>query len=57
MGAAAQLDTDNPEILAKTEHWETVEPSYQGIEGAKRMALIRDDINYRVRSLLDGLTR
>lgn len=57
VGAAAQLETDDPEILAKTERWETVEPSQQGIEGAERMALIRDDIDHRVRALLDELTR
>ena len=57
VGAAAQLETDDPEILAKTERWETVEPSHQGIEGAERMALIRDDIDSRVRALLDELSR
>lgn len=57
VGAAAQLEGVRPEIEAKTERWETDEPSLRGIEGAERMNLIRDDINQRVLALLDELTR
>lgn len=56
LGTAAQLETDDPAILTKTERWETVEPSYQGIDGAERMDLIRDDIDRRVKNLLKELT-
>jgi protein-tyrosine-phosphatase len=37
------------------ETWDTVEPSLDGIEGAERMRLIRDDIASRVRELLADL--
>lgn len=57
VGSAAQLEGVGPEIEAKTERWETDEPSLRGIEGAERMNLIRDDINQRVLALLDELTR
>ncbi len=56
LGGAAQLETTDEEILAKTERWNTVEPSHEGIEGAERMNLIRDDIDARVRALLAELT-
>lgn len=56
LGGSAQLETTDEEILAKTERWNTVEPSHEGIEGAERMNLIRDDIDTRVRALLDELT-
>lgn len=38
------------------EKWEIDEPSLRGIEGEERMALIRDDIDRRVRALLVELT-
>ena len=41
---------------APIEVWETDEPSLRGIEGAERMALIRDDIAARVRDLLQEMT-
>lgn len=37
--------------------WVTDEPSERGIEGAERMRLVRDDIDARVRTLLDDLTQ
>ncbi|WP_193107090.1 low molecular weight phosphatase family protein [Brachybacterium sp. FME24] len=36
--------------------WRTDEPSERGVEGAERMRLVRDDIDRRVRELLDELT-
>ncbi|MFW0111208.1 low molecular weight phosphatase family protein [Rothia sp. CCM 9416] len=56
VGTATHLEGVSPEIEAKTERWETDEPSLRGIEGAERMKLIRDDINQRVLALLDELT-
>jgi len=38
------------------EVWETDEPSTRGIEGAERMALVRDDIAARVEQLAARLT-
>ncbi|WP_380161929.1 low molecular weight phosphatase family protein [Kineococcus sp. R86509] len=38
------------------EVWETDEPSLRGIEGAERMALVRDDIAARVGQLQQRLT-
>jgi protein-tyrosine-phosphatase len=38
------------------ETWHTDEPSSRGIEGAERMRLVRDDVDARVRRLLDELT-
>ena len=37
------------------ETWATDEPSLRGIEGEERMRLVRDDIDARVRALLDEL--
>lgn len=37
------------------ERWRTDEPSHRGIEGMERMRLVRDDIDARVRSLIDEL--
>lgn len=56
LGSAAQLETTDEAVLAKTERWNTVEPSLDGIEGAERMNMIRDDIDARVRALLAELT-
>ena len=36
-------------------NWDTDEPSERGIEGVERMRLIRDDIDARVRALVDEL--
>ena len=36
-------------------NWDTDEPSERGIDGIERMRLIRDDIDARVRLLLDEL--
>lgn len=43
---------------AGTNHeiWETDEPSDRGIEGDRRMRLVRDDIDRRVADLYDRLT-
>jgi arsenate-mycothiol transferase len=38
------------------ENWDTDEPSERGIDGIERMRLIRDDIEVRVRRLLDQVT-
>ena len=37
------------------ERWEVDEPSLRGIEGKERMNLIRDEIDQRVKKLLDEL--
>lgn len=37
------------------ERWRTDEPSTRGIEGAERMRLIRDDIDARVRQLIEEM--
>lgn len=37
------------------ETWVTDEPSLRGIEGDERMRQVRDDIDTRVRGLLDQL--
>ena len=37
------------------ERWEVDEPSLRGIEGEERMNLIRDEIDQRVKKLLDEL--
>ena len=37
------------------ERWRTDEPSLRGLEGMERMRLVRDDIDARVRSLIDEL--
>jgi arsenate-mycothiol transferase len=38
------------------ETWDTDEPSLRGIHGMERMRLLRDDIDLRVRRLLEELT-
>jgi arsenate-mycothiol transferase len=49
LGTEASVTTaDGTPVLV----WETDEPSLRGIEGAERMALVRDDIARRVRDLL-----
>lgn len=45
LGGEARIETPG---RAPIEVWETDEPSLRGIEGAKRMRLVRDDIRRRV---------
>lgn len=53
LGTDARLDdAEIPGIVAR---WLTVEPSHDGIEGAERMRLIRDDIASRTQALADEL--
>lgn len=54
------LGTDaNPEIDENipTERWVPIEPSEDGITGAQRMDMIRDDIAERVRELYRNLEK
>jgi arsenate-mycothiol transferase len=44
-----------PHDRTRFENWDTDEPSERGVDGIERMRLIRDDIEARVRSLLDNL--
>ncbi len=46
-----------PAMVGTIETWDTVEPSTDGIEGAERMRLIRDDIAARVDALAIELSR
>ena len=48
--------TPLPGMAGTIETWETVEPSTDGIGGAERMRLIRDDIAARVTILATELT-
>lgn len=50
LGTAARLDPVDG-MSAEIDVWDTDEPSERGIDGAERMALIRDDIDARVRRL------
>jgi arsenate-mycothiol transferase len=52
LGREAQLDALPG---TRVENWDTDEPSERGIDGIERMRLIRNDIERRVRQLLDGL--
>lgn len=54
IGTEAQV-VPVPGMHAAIEVWETDEPSTRGIEGAERMALIRDDIAARVDALATEL--
>jgi protein-tyrosine-phosphatase len=55
LGDEARVDP--VEGMAGTiETWHTDEPSARGIEGIERMRLVRDDIDARVRTLLNALT-
>ncbi|MDX2356360.1 low molecular weight phosphatase family protein [Dietzia sp. PP-33] len=56
LGTAARLGRIDG-MRADIEVWDTDEPSERGIEGAERMALIRDDIAARVRALWAELAR
>ena len=53
LGREVRLD---PVPGARFENWDTDEPSERGIDGIKRMRLIRDDINQRVATLARQLT-
>lgn len=55
LGTAAQLEPVDG-MRAPIEVWETDEPSERGIDGAPRMALIREDIATRVRALWAALS-
>ncbi|GAB3942176.1 low molecular weight phosphatase family protein [Corynebacterium tapiri] len=49
LGSEADVDTRD------YERWTTDEPSARGIEGMERMRLIREDIDARVRQLVEKL--
>ena len=55
LGSEARVDPV-PGMIGTIETWETVEPSTDGIGGAERMRLIRDDIAARVTILATELT-
>jgi arsenate-mycothiol transferase len=50
LGRDARIDVPDGTELR---NWDTDEPSERGIDGIERMRLIRDDIDSRVRALLD----
>jgi arsenate-mycothiol transferase len=52
LGREAHAD---PVAGTRVENWDTDEPSERGIDGIERMRLVRDDIEVRVRRLLDEL--
>jgi arsenate-mycothiol transferase len=52
LGRDAQVEVPQGTELR---NWDTDEPSVRSIDGIERMRLIRDDINTRVRALLDEL--
>ena len=54
--AAGEVGDDDDEVTA-VDVWRTDEPSDRGIEGLERMRLVRDDIDRRVRALLDELVK
>ena len=54
--AAGEVDDDDDEVIT-TDVWHTDEPAHRGIEGLERMRLVRDDIDRRVRDLLEELLR
>lgn len=51
LGSEVQLEAPN------AERWLIDEPSARGITGLARMRLVRDDIDTRVRTLVDELAR
>ncbi|ROP44682.1 low molecular weight phosphatase family protein [Pseudokineococcus lusitanus] len=53
LGSEAHVD---PAPGTTVETWETDEPSLRGVEGAERMALIREDIAARTTELAHRLT-
>ncbi|MHA2787760.1 arsenate-mycothiol transferase ArsC [Corynebacterium sp. S7] len=54
LGKDAQLEMP-ADAHGTLERWETDEPSERGIEGMERMRLVRDDIDARVKQLIDEL--
>ena len=54
LGTDAQVDMP-ADARGTLERWETDEPSERGVEGMDRMRLIRDDINIRVKELVQEL--
>jgi arsenate-mycothiol transferase len=52
LGREARVE---PVAGTRFENWDTDEPSERGIDGIERMRLIRDDIEQRVRRLLEEL--
>lgn len=52
LGKDAQLDFPT-DARGSLERWETDEPSARGIEDMERMRLIREDIDARVRKLIE----
>ncbi|MCW2687904.1 MAG: arsC [Mycobacterium sp.] len=54
LGREARVD---PVPGTKFENWDIDEPSERGIDGIKRMRLVRDDIAARVADLADQLAR
>ena len=54
LGTDAELQLPD-DARGTLERWVTDEPSARGIEGAERMRLVRDDIDARVRALIDEL--
>lgn len=54
LGGDAQVEMPD-DARGTLERWRTDEPSLRGIEGMQRMRLVRDDIDTRVRSLIDEL--
>ena len=54
LGEDAQVNMPD-DARGTLERWRTDEPSHRGIEGMQRMRLVRDDIDARVRSLIDEL--
>ncbi|MCG7278137.1 low molecular weight phosphatase family protein [Corynebacterium imitans] len=54
LGEDAQVEMPD-DARGTLERWRTDEPSLRGIEGIQRMRLVRDDIDTRVRSLIDEL--
>lgn len=55
VGAQAQLELPS-DAAGTLQRWLTDEPSDRGIEGAWRMRLIRDDIDARVKLLVEELS-
>ncbi|MDN5684079.1 low molecular weight phosphatase family protein [Corynebacterium glyciniphilum] len=55
VGAQAQLELP-ADAVGRLERWLTDEPSDRGIEGSRRMRLIRDDIDARVKLLIQELS-
>lgn len=57
LGEEAAGEVDDDDEVITTDVWHTDEPAHRGIEGLERMRLVRDDIDRRVRDLLEELLR